>query len=119
MKVYKHNHLCIFTLFLLTSHIAAIITPTDEVILPWDSLQQNDDFLRLLIGNPPVGINIFSHYDAATGVVPDARGSNYDITVTDGQVQFPPVDASGVSIVSQDTSSAKMTITGAQQLNGE
>jgi hypothetical protein len=60
--------------------------------LPWDSPQQNDDFLQLLIAKPPVGIHIFSHYDAATGTVPDARGVVYDVDVAFGDaVQFPPL----------------------------
>jgi len=53
-----------------------------DATTPWDSPQQNDAFLELLKNEPPVGINIFSHFDAATGKVPDARGFDYDVTVT-------------------------------------
>jgi hypothetical protein len=48
---------------------------------PWTTPQQNDEFLGLLLTKPPVGINIFSHYDTTTGKVPDARGNGYDVTV--------------------------------------
>jgi len=85
--------------------------------LPWNSTQQNDDFLRLLLDKPPVGINIFSHYDATTGKVPDARGWDYNVTTE--PKQFPPVDAMLVEFENHDQVSAKMTITGAQQGNGD
>jgi hypothetical protein len=48
--------------------------------------QQNDAFLDLLVIKPPVGINIFSQYNART--VPDARGFDYDVAV------IPSVDPS-------------------------
>ena len=66
----KHNHLCISTLLLLASHADA----SEQTTLPWASVQHNDDFFKLLLDKPPVGINIFSQWDAATGKVPDARG---------------------------------------------
>ena len=46
--------------------------------------RQNDDFIMLLQNKPPVGINIFSHYGATTGLVPDARGIDYEVTVSGG-----------------------------------
>jgi hypothetical protein len=44
-----------------------------------ESPQQNDEFLDLLVIKPPVGINIFSQYNART--VPDARGFAYDVAI--------------------------------------
>ncbi|KAJ1463912.1 hypothetical protein T484DRAFT_3649390, partial [Baffinella frigidus] len=60
---------------LLTSHAVA-------AAFPWTTAQQNDQFLALVGAKPPVGINIFSHYDAVSGKVPDARGNGYDVTAT-------------------------------------
>jgi hypothetical protein len=90
--------------------------------LPWDSPQQNDDFLQLLLDKPPVGIHIFSHYDAATGTVPDARGlgSAYDVTVAlGGEVQFPPVGSDvAFGTLGHSSRSTTMTVTGAAVGNG-
>ncbi|KAJ1465991.1 hypothetical protein T484DRAFT_1757006, partial [Baffinella frigidus] len=60
---------------------------------PWATIQQNDEFLALLQGNPPAGINIGSHYTSNT--VPDARGSTYThtVTITDSPVVTIPISA--------------------------
>ena len=71
-------------------------------------LQQNTAFLDLLVEKPPTGVNIFAHYNAAAGKVPDARGDDYDITVTSSEVErgMPRGD-----VVEGDTGlSASMTI---------
>jgi hypothetical protein len=59
---------------------------------PWTTIQQNDEFLALLQGNPPAGINIGSHYTSNT--VPDARGSTYThtVTITDSPVVTIPIN---------------------------
>ena len=88
-KAYKHNHQCISTLLLLASLADAVS------VLPWNSTQQNDDFIHLLLDKPPVGINIFAHYEHLTypfshkGKVPDARGWDYDLDV-DGASYYLP-----------------------------
>ena len=116
MKVCKHNHLCIAT-FLLIASIADSIHPA----LPWETPQQNDDFLHLLLDKPPVGINIFSHYDATTGVVPDARGLDYDVAVTvdhpEEEKQFPP-DSGTFVFSDSDAVKATMTVSDAAYGNG-
>ena len=103
----KTTHLCIAILLLLSS-LADSIHPA----LPWDTPQQNDDFLHLLHDKPPVGINIFSHYDATTGVVPDARGLDYDVAVTvenpEEEKRFPPEDG---TFVMSDSNAVKATMT--------
>ena len=95
-----------------------VISIEHSTPLPWDSPQQNDEFLRLLVDKAPVGINIFSHYDATTGKVPDARGwVNYDGTVTNRIVQFPPADGTFVNL-NKDKFTATMTISDAEYGNG-
>ncbi|KAJ1464583.1 hypothetical protein T484DRAFT_1757993, partial [Baffinella frigidus] len=83
-------------LLLFASHTAAI--------LPWDSPQQNDAFLRLLQNNPPVGINIFSQYHATTNKVPDARGNGYDVMWTAGDAPVLETEPRGFNADNDVTS---------------
>ena len=83
--------------------------------LPWRKPQQNDAFLQLLQAKPPAGINIFAHYDAATGVVPDARGR--DAPAAKNVVQFPPAGGT-VGMSANNDGTETMTISGAGYGNG-
>ena len=86
MKVYKHNNLCI-TIFLLLVSLHCCYSSNSR-ILPWDSPQQNDAFLKLLLQIMPQSVSIFSEYDA--GKVPDALGSTFEIQVADGEIITEP-----------------------------
>ena len=97
--------LCISTLLIPAS--LAETTQPNTAVLPWDSPQQNDDFLRVLLEKPPADVNIFSHYDATKGIVPDARGNGYDVAV-DKPLQFPPADG---TVVMSNTDNDKGTMT--------
>jgi hypothetical protein len=82
--------ICILVLSLLSMSNC----PCASAAFPWTTVQQNDAFLRLLCQNPPVGINIFSHYDATTNKVPDARGVAYDVELSGS---IPVVTKSGTN----------------------
>ena len=58
-----------------------------STIFGCDTPQPNEAFVQLLVNNPPVGINIFSQYNA--GTVPDARGHAYDVAVGVDMDLFP------------------------------
>jgi Tyrosine-protein kinase ephrin type A/B receptor-like len=66
--------LFLLAVLLLASHVVAAF--------PWTTPQQNDVFLQFLVTTPPVGINIFSHYNSVAKTVPDARGNTHTITLT-------------------------------------
>ena len=76
------SNLYIYTFLLLVSQAAAVLI--------WDSPQQNDAFLQLLETKPPAGINLFSHHNAVSNKVPDARGFAYEVTVIGGTIFTEP-----------------------------
>ncbi|KAJ1463953.1 hypothetical protein T484DRAFT_1758454, partial [Baffinella frigidus] len=93
---------------------------------PWTTAQQNDEFLALVGAKPPVGINIFSHYDAVSGKVPDARGNGYDVTATKtitvdviiANRIYPPTNMVNWFSESRSLYYAKFTLTGQSYGNG-
>jgi hypothetical protein len=77
--------------------LLACTWPHTVSAFPWDTPQQNDQFLLLLVAKPPVGINIFSHYVSNT--VPDARGSTYSVSITGSPQLTTGSDAGAVNVV--------------------